>query len=68
METTIKNLNKVQDQREFLINQILYREGNGKTNSQYDALEKKLNNKSFAYLDKKATEYIGNWRIQFAIN
>jgi hypothetical protein len=65
METAIKNLNKTQDQREFLINQILYREGNGKSNAQYEAMENRLKNQSFAYLDKKVTKYIGNWRLQF---
>jgi hypothetical protein len=65
MEAAIKNLNRTQEQREFLINQILYREGNGKSNSQYDALKRRLTNQSFAYLDKKATKYIGNWRLQF---
>jgi len=65
MNKAIENLNKVQEIRQRLICEILYREGNGKSNTQYEALEKRLQNSSFKTLDKKATKYIGNWRLQY---
>ena len=67
MEASINRLNKVQDARDFLICEILYREANGKTNLQYDRMRDRLEKLSFANLDKKATKYIGNWRSQFGL-
>lgn len=66
MYTAIKNLNQVQEIRQRLICEILYRESNGKTNRQYENLENRLNKLSFKALDKKATKYIGNWRLQLS--
>lgn len=65
MQTAINNLNNVQEMRNWLICQILYREGNGKTNFKYEALENRLNNLPFKTLDNKVTKYIGNWRLQY---
>ena len=64
-QESIKNLNKVQEIRQWLVCQILYREGNGKSNAQYEVLEKRLENAAFKTLDKKATKYLGNWRMQY---
>ncbi len=65
MEQAITNLNKVQEIRQWLICEILYREGNGKSNTQYEALQQRLENAPFKTLDKKATKYLGNWRMQY---
>lgn len=68
MPVAIDNLNKVQETRQWLICQILYREGNGKSNRQYEDLEQRLNKASFKTLDNKATKYMGNWRLQLSTN
>jgi hypothetical protein len=65
MDTAIANLNKTIELREFMVNQILNREGNGKSNSQYERLQNKLNNLPFTTLDKKLTKIAGDWRTLY---
>jgi hypothetical protein len=65
MDTATANLNKTIELREFMVNQILNREGNGKSNSQYERLENKLNNLPFTTLDKKLTKIAGDWRTLY---
>lgn len=62
MKTAIENLNNVQEQREFLVSQILWRISNGKTYYQCEQLEKKLSQKSFKSLDRQLTKLTGDWR------
>lgn len=65
MDKAIARLNKTMEEREFMVNQILYRECNGKTNAQYDRLEEKLNKLPYATLDSKLTKIAGDWRTLY---
>ena len=60
MTVEIARLNKTMEDRDFMVQQILYREGKGKTNAQYDRLEEKLNKLPYATLDSKLTKIAGD--------
>lgn len=60
----IENLNKVQDQRDFMVSQILF--FSKTSNISYDRLQTRLNDSSYKVLNNKMKKLHGeNWKKTF---
>ena len=55
METAINNLNNVVEQREKMIDSIIFQKHKVKTDNQYDSLYKRYSKKSYSELVKLST-------------